>query len=90
MFRQLHRVVFFAAAFLATAALISPAAFSQTLTYKPYIQPGDNGLFGAKDQIVVAWQTNEATPKASAYSVEFGTSVSYGRAATPQARAHGV
>src|SRR6266481_4875617 len=86
MFRKLHRVPFFAAAFLATAALISPAAFSQTVTYKPYIQPGDNGPFGAKDQIVVAWQTNEASPKASGYSVEFGTSVSYGRAVTPQAR----
>ena len=86
MVRKLHRVVFFAAAFLASAALISPAAFSQTVTYKPYIQPGDNGPFGAKDQIVVAWQTNEASPKASAYSVEFGTSVSYGRAVTPQAR----
>jgi len=86
MFRKLHRVPFFAAAFLATAALISPAAFSQTVTYKPYIQPGDNGPFGAKDQIVVAWQTNEAWPKASAYLVEFGTSVSYGRAVTPQAR----
>src|SRR6266481_8458345 len=86
MVRKLHRVVFFVAAFLASAALISPAAFSQTVTYKPYIQPGDNGPFGSKDQIVVAWQTNEASPKASGYSVEFGTSVSYGRAVTPQAR----
>jgi hypothetical protein len=86
MFRKLHRVVFFAAAFLASSALISPAAFSQTVTYKPYIQPGDNGPFGAKDQIVVAWETNEASPKASEYSMEFGTSVSYGRAVTPQAR----
>jgi hypothetical protein len=78
--------VFLAVALLVSAVLTAPAAFSQVVTYKPYIQPGDNGPFGAKDQIVVAWQTNEASPKASAYSVEFGRSASYGRTVTPQAR----
>jgi hypothetical protein len=56
------------------------------VTYKPYIQPGDNGSFGAKDQILVAWQTNEASPNASAYSVEFGLTDSYGRTVKSQAR----
>src|SRR5258708_12031071 len=36
--------------------------------------------------MVVAWQTSEGSPNTSAYSVEFGTSVSYGRTVTPQGR----
>jgi len=42
------------------------------VTYLPYIQPGDNGPFGAKDQMIVTWQTNESSPVTSAYSVQFG------------------
>jgi uncharacterized repeat protein (TIGR01451 family) len=53
---------------------LAPAVFSQQVTYFPYIQLGDNGAFGPTDQIVVAWQTNEAAPNASAYKVEFGES----------------
>lgn len=73
---------------LATAVLIAPSAFPVTspVTYAPYIQPGDNSTFGASDQIVVAWQTNEAAPNKAAYSVDFGTSTSYGHSVTPQAR----
>jgi acid phosphatase type 7 len=82
---KLRRVLFVAGALLVSAAFAT-AAFSQVVTYKPYIQPGDNGPFGTKDQMVVAWQTNEASPKASAYSVEFGRGVSYGRSVMPQAR----
>src|SRR5215470_1183374 len=48
---------------------------AQTVTYQPYIQPGDNGPFGPKDQMVVTWQTNDAVPVPSAYSVQFGISV---------------
>ena len=48
---------------------------AQTVTYLPYIQPGDNGPFGPKDQIVVAWQTDESVPVTSAYSVQFGRSL---------------
>jgi hypothetical protein len=71
-----------------SAVLFAPAAFSQgVVTYKPYIQPGDNGPFGAKDQMVIAWQTSEAAPNASAYAVEFGKSASYGRTVKPQGRA---
>src|SRR5262249_31374791 len=48
---------------------------AQTVTYLPYIQPGDNGPFGLKDQMVVTWQTDESVPVTSAYSVQFGTSL---------------
>jgi len=51
-------------------ATVAPAAFSQQVTFAPYIQLGDSGAFGATDQIVIAWQTDEASPKASAYKVE--------------------
>jgi uncharacterized repeat protein (TIGR01451 family) len=62
--------------FLRTLALMAgvalvPAAFGQQVTFSPYIQLGDNGAFGPTDQIVIAWQTDETTPKASAYKVEF-------------------
>ena len=86
MFGKLHRILRLGLSVMAGAVLVAPAAFSQVVTYKPYIQPGDNGSFGARDQIVVAWQTNEATPTASAYAVEFGATTSYGRPAKPQVR----
>ena len=75
-----------ACSLVAAALLFAPALPSQNVTYKPYIQPGDNGRFGARDQMVIAWQTNEASPNASAYSVDFGATPSYGRTVTPQAR----
>ena len=86
MFRKLRRILGCVAALVVGGSFMATAALSQTVTYKPYIQPGDNGPFGAKDQIVVAWQTHEAAPNTSAYSVEFGKSTSYGRKVTPQAR----
>jgi hypothetical protein len=86
MLGKLQRVLCFGVFVMAGAGLFAPAAFSQVVTYKPYIQPGDNGPFGAKDQMVIAWQTNEASPNASAYSVEFGKTVSYGRTVKPQGR----
>ena len=46
------------------------AVFGQQGDFAPYIQLGDNGPFGPTDQIVIAWQTNETSPKASAYKVE--------------------
>ena len=48
----------------------APAVFSQQVTFAPYIQLGDNGPFGPADQMVIAWQTDEASPKTSAYKVE--------------------
>jgi hypothetical protein len=65
---------------------MAPVAAGQNVTYKPYIQPGDNGPFGAKDQMVIAWQTDEASPNPGAFTVQFGKSVSYGQSVTPQGR----
>src|SRR5215472_15683814 len=48
---------------------------AQEVTFRPYIQPGDNGPFGATDQMVVAWQTDEATPSVGSYAVQFGLSL---------------
>ena len=47
---------------------------AQTVTFRPYIQPGDNGPFEPNDRMVVAWQTDESHPAPGAYAVQFGTS----------------
>ena len=86
MIRQRQRISFFLLSRLAIPVFFVSAAFSQNVTYKPYIQPGDNGQFGAEDQMLVAWQTNESSPNASAYLVEFGKNTSYGRSVTPAGR----
>jgi hypothetical protein len=36
--------------------------------------------------MVIAWQTDEASPQVSAYSVDFGETPAYGRSLTPHAR----
>ncbi|MBO0911428.1 MAG: DUF11 domain-containing protein [Acidobacteria bacterium] len=56
---------------LVACALFMPAAFSQEVTFFPYIQLGANGTLGPTDQVVIAWQTNETSPNPSAYKVEF-------------------
>jgi hypothetical protein len=56
---------------IVAGAALSPAVFGQQVTFAPYLQLGDNGPFGPTDQIVIAWQTDEASPKTSAYKVEF-------------------
>lgn len=53
--------------------LTTHAALSQQVTFFPYIQLGNNGTFGATDQVVIAWQTDETAPGAAAYRVEFGS-----------------
>ena len=73
-------------AFVVAFFSLAPIAAGQNVTYKPYIQPGDNGPFGAKDQMVIAWQTDEASPNQSAFTVQFGKSVSYGQSVKPQGR----
>ena len=73
---------------------LAPVAFGQQVTFAPYIQLGDNGPFGPTDQIVIAWQTDETTPKNSAYKVEFQAADAQGwghaernwTPVTPQAR----
>lgn len=86
MIRLSRRYLSVVVSFVAITALAASPAVSQNVTYKPYIQPGDNGPFGSEDQIVIAWQTDESSPNVAAYSVDLGKSPSYGRTLTPQAR----
>ena len=65
---------------------LAPAALGQQVTFFPYLQPGDNGSFGATDQIVIAWQTDETTPNPSAYKIEFGAGKHERHSVTPSAR----
>jgi hypothetical protein len=81
-----HRAQSAVFAFFVVCFSLVPLAAGQNVTYKPYIQPGDNGPFGATDQMVIAWQTDEASPNQDAFTVQFGESPSYGRSVTPQAR----
>jgi hypothetical protein len=68
------------------ALVAVPVLFSQQITYFPYLQLGDNGPFGATDQVVVAWQTNEAAPNPRAYHVDFGLTTRYGKTVAPSGR----
>ena len=71
---------------LMVCTALAPAAFAQQVTFPPYIQLGDNGAFGPTDQIVVAWQTNEAAPNSSAYKVEFKEAGKSFSSVTPNVR----
>src|SRR5215475_13411600 len=71
--RRYTPLAFVVLSLLAVKSAISLPA--QMVTYLPYIQPGDNGPFGPKDQMIVTWQTNESSPVTSAYSVQFGKSL---------------
>lgn len=62
------------------------AVSTQTVTYQPYIQPGDAGPLGPSDQMLVAWQTDETTPNAGAYTVTFSKDLSYSRTTAPTGR----
>lgn len=64
----------------------SAAANVASVTYKPYVQPGDASVFGPKDQMVVAWQTDASVPTPNNYVVEFGKTALYGGTATTQGR----
>lgn len=72
---------------LLTALSSVPALFAQaTVAYFPYIQLGDDGLFGPTDQVVIAWQTNETSPNPGNYHVDFGLSTNYGSSVVPTGR----
>ena len=71
--------------FVICGALTS-AASAQQVTFFPYVQLGDNGPLGPRDQIVIAWQTNEMSPNVSAYKVEFQKGGHHAHAVTPTAR----
>ncbi|WP_315729546.1 MULTISPECIES: metallophosphoesterase family protein [unclassified Bradyrhizobium] len=70
---------------LVALAFASPA-LATTVTYAPYIQPGDLGPLGNRDQVVIAWQTDETAPNPSAYKVEFAAAPQQFAAVQPQAR----
>jgi hypothetical protein len=61
-------------ALLALALCLASAGsgFGLEVTFMPYLQPGDNGALGNKDQMVVAWQTNETAPNAASFTVKYG------------------
>src|SRR5215475_13905048 len=61
----------FAVPAMLACAVFPAVAFSQEVTFFPYIQLGANGTLGPTDQVVIAWQTNETSPNPSAYKVEF-------------------
>jgi hypothetical protein len=71
---------------MAACVALAPAAFAQQVTFSPYIQLGDNGTFGATDQMVIAWQTDETAPNASAYSVTFSADDHWRRSVAPSGR----
>ena len=71
---------------LVAISLTTAILDAQNVTYKPYIQPGDAGTFGAKDQMVIAWQTDETTPSKTAYTVDYGPTSSYGKTVSPTGR----
>ncbi len=80
--RKQVAVALFVAALFVAFALFGDALLARgdlasgpptvVILYKPYIEPGDASRFGLKDQMVIAWQTNEQLPHSSAYSVQFG------------------
>src|SRR5579872_1484981 len=60
---------------------VQPVIFGATVvTFQPYVQQGDAGPFGASDQKIVAWQTNETTPDPAAYSVLLADDPSFKKA----------
>jgi hypothetical protein len=65
---------------LATIGSLPGVLSAQMITYLPYIQAGDSGPFGSSDQMLVAWQTNETSPHADAYSVSVADNPAYQKA----------
>src|ERR1700761_5614685 len=70
---------------IATVA-VTASTYGQHVTFAPYIQLGDNGPFGASDQIVIAWQTDETSPAASTYKVVYRGGDAQNQSVTPKAR----
>lgn len=71
---------------LMAASLSLQHLHAQQITYQPYLQPGDHSGFSERDGMVVAWQTNESTPNAAAYSVQFGLTPAVSSTATVNGR----
>jgi uncharacterized repeat protein (TIGR01451 family) len=79
------RRALFVVAFMATVFSVGLRPVVTTVTFQPYIMPGDNGPFGHADQMVIAWQTDEIAPGPE-YTVDYGTHPSYGKSSTPKGR----
>jgi hypothetical protein len=77
-----NRNFFIATKSIALVAISVGLLYAQNVTYLPYIQQGDSGGFGPTDQMIVAWQTDEAAAHPNAYSVTFGTDADLSHAAT--------
>lgn len=80
------RTVVLCAAAVAVSLLATLPVSALEVTYVPYLQPGDNGPFGAQDKMTIAWQTDETSPNPSAYRVDYGTISAYGSAVVPSGR----
>jgi hypothetical protein len=70
--RSRHHRLLRTSLFSFVSCLCASSLWAQSVTFMPYIQPGDNGPFGRHDQMVVAWQTDESSPAPSAYVVQYG------------------
>jgi hypothetical protein len=68
------------AAFVAVAAIVTPAARAQTVVVQPYVQPGDGRTLTGTDVKVISWFTDQ-TP--GEFVVEFQTPGGKLRTATP-------
>src|SRR5260370_16691406 len=53
---------------LVVAFSLVPRAAGQNVTYKPYIQPGDNGSFAPADQMVIPCPTHELSPNPALFT----------------------
>lgn len=61
------------------------ASTQAKITYQPYIQPGDAMLI-IREQMAIAWQTNESQPHPNAYQVELGKNGKYTTSVVPVGR----
>src|ERR1700694_5857387 len=71
---------------LIACLMLAPIVHGQQVTFFPYIQLGDNGTFGTSDQMVIAWQTDESAPNASAYKVKLHAEEHDSRVVQPSVR----
>ena len=71
---------------VAACIVFGSATLAQQVSFLPYVQLGAQGSFGPTDQIVIAWQTDEHVPNASAYTVEFSPDKGGQRSVHPSGR----
>jgi hypothetical protein len=84
--RKVFPLALVSLAVLAELSAGSSAEASPTVTYQPYIQPGDARPQEWTDQIIVTWQTDEKIPNPDAYKVHFGIGTSLNSKASAAGR----